>query len=186
MCKQTVLSSFYTPCKTTVTKKEISVTCSKHFNSWKGDHRISKVGKDLQDHPVQPSIYHQYFPIKPRPLVPHLNVFLHCECVLHLGKHITVPAAPHQGTVSPAAASWCCSPSKSQCWSLFRRAVAVGGTHIGAGEECEEVWAPLPTPVSLRGGKVKELGVKGESWAWQKGWCVKRYFSFVFVYHSTL
>ena len=37
-------------------------------------HRITKVGKDLQDHPVQPSTYHQYFATKPYPLVKHLNV----------------------------------------------------------------------------------------------------------------
>ena len=28
-------------------------------------HRIIKVGKHLQDHPVQLSTYHQYFPTKP-------------------------------------------------------------------------------------------------------------------------
>jgi len=38
------------------------------------NHRITKVGKDLQDHPVQLSTYHQYLHTKPYPLVPHLNV----------------------------------------------------------------------------------------------------------------
>lgn len=33
-----------------------------------------KVGKHLQDHPVQPLTYHQYFPTKTCPLVPHLHV----------------------------------------------------------------------------------------------------------------
>jgi len=37
-------------------------------------HRINKVGKDLQDHPVQPSTCHQYFPTKPCPSVQLLNV----------------------------------------------------------------------------------------------------------------
>ena len=37
--------------------------------------RITKVGKDLQDYPVQPSTYHhQYFPTKPCPLVQHPNI----------------------------------------------------------------------------------------------------------------
>lgn len=40
-----------------------SVLCMKHHQKWKG--------KDLQDHPAQPSTYHQYIPTKPRPLVPH-------------------------------------------------------------------------------------------------------------------
>ena len=31
-------------------------------------HRITKVAKDLQDDPLQPSIYRQYFPTKPCPL----------------------------------------------------------------------------------------------------------------------
>jgi len=35
---------------------------------------IIKVGKDLQDHSVQPSTYHQYFLTKPCPLVQYLNV----------------------------------------------------------------------------------------------------------------
>jgi len=35
---------------------------------------ISKVGKDLQDHPVQPFTYYQHFPTEPRPLVAHLRV----------------------------------------------------------------------------------------------------------------
>jgi len=46
-------------------------TCSSNISS---NHRITQAGKDLQDHPVQPSTYHQYFPTKPRPIVPHLNV----------------------------------------------------------------------------------------------------------------
>jgi len=37
-------------------------------------HRLTKVGKDLQDHPVKLSTYHQYFLIKPCPSVQHLNV----------------------------------------------------------------------------------------------------------------
>ena len=37
------------------------------------NHRITEVGKDLQDHLVQPSTYHQYFPTKPCPLL-HLNI----------------------------------------------------------------------------------------------------------------
>ena len=35
------------------------------------NHRITKVGKDLQDHPVQPSTYHQHCPTKPCPSVQH-------------------------------------------------------------------------------------------------------------------
>jgi len=31
--------------------------------------RITKVRKDLQDHPVEPSACHQYFPTKQHPLV---------------------------------------------------------------------------------------------------------------------
>ena len=49
-----------------------------HFNSamnftrrsW--NHRITKVGKDLQDHPVHLSNYHQYFPTNGD--VQHLNI----------------------------------------------------------------------------------------------------------------
>ena len=37
-------------------------------------HRITKAGKDLQDHSVQLSTYHQYFSTKPCPSVPQLNV----------------------------------------------------------------------------------------------------------------
>jgi len=37
------------------------------------NHRITKVGKDLQDHPVQPSTHHQQFS-KPCPSTQHLNV----------------------------------------------------------------------------------------------------------------
>ena len=37
-------------------------------------HRTTKVGKDLQDHTVQPSTYHQYNPIKPCPLAQHLSI----------------------------------------------------------------------------------------------------------------
>ena len=37
-------------------------------------HRTTKVGKDLQDHPIQPSTYHQYNPIKPCPLAQHLSI----------------------------------------------------------------------------------------------------------------
>ena len=38
------------------------------------NHWITKVGRDPQDHPVQLSTYHQYFPTKPCPLVQHLNI----------------------------------------------------------------------------------------------------------------
>jgi len=38
------------------------------------NHRLTKVGRALQGHPVQPSTYHQYIPTKPYPSVPHLNV----------------------------------------------------------------------------------------------------------------
>ena len=39
------------------------------------NHRITKVGKDLQeDHLVQETTCHQYFPIKPWPLEQHLRV----------------------------------------------------------------------------------------------------------------
>ena len=38
------------------------------------NHRITKVGKDLQDHPVQPSTYHQYFPTEPYPSVQQLTM----------------------------------------------------------------------------------------------------------------
>ena len=41
------------------------------FFSWK---TITKVGKDLPDHVVQLSNYHQYFRTKPCPSVQHLNV----------------------------------------------------------------------------------------------------------------
>ena len=34
-------------------------------------HRITKVGKDLQDHPVQPTTYHQYFPLNH---IPQYNI----------------------------------------------------------------------------------------------------------------
>lgn len=37
-------------------------------------HRITKAGKKLQDHPVQPSTYLYYFPTTPHPLVQHLDV----------------------------------------------------------------------------------------------------------------
>jgi len=37
------------------------------------NHRITKVEKDLEDHLVQLSTYHQYFPTKPCSSV-HLNV----------------------------------------------------------------------------------------------------------------
>lgn len=37
-------------------------------------HRITKVGKYLQNHLFQPPTYHQYFPTKPCPLVQYLNV----------------------------------------------------------------------------------------------------------------
>jgi len=36
--------------------------------------RVTKVGKDLQDQPDQPSTYHQYFPTKLCPSVQHLNI----------------------------------------------------------------------------------------------------------------
>jgi len=49
--------------------------CPEVLQSCSGcDHRITKVEKDFQDHPVQPSTYHQYFPTKPCPSVLHLNV----------------------------------------------------------------------------------------------------------------
>ena len=38
------------------------------------DHRTTEVGKDLQDHPVQPSTYHHSFLTKPCPPVQHLHV----------------------------------------------------------------------------------------------------------------
>ena len=38
------------------------------------DHRITDVVKDLQDHPVQLSTYHQYFLTKPRPLIQYLCI----------------------------------------------------------------------------------------------------------------
>ena len=38
------------------------------------NHRITKVGKDLQDHPIQLSTYHQYFPTDPCPLVQYLII----------------------------------------------------------------------------------------------------------------
>ena len=41
---------------------------------WTDIHRITKVGKDLQDHLVPLSTYHQYFPTERCPLVQHLNV----------------------------------------------------------------------------------------------------------------
>lgn len=31
------------------------------------NHRITKVGKGLKDHPVQPTTYHQYFPAESHP-----------------------------------------------------------------------------------------------------------------------
>ena len=37
-------------------------------------HRITKVGKDLQDHLVHSPTYHQYFLTKPHPLVQYLNL----------------------------------------------------------------------------------------------------------------
>ena len=40
-----------------------------------GNPRITKVGKDIQNHLVQLSTYHQYFPTKPHPSVPHLNIY---------------------------------------------------------------------------------------------------------------
>ena len=39
-------------------------------------HRITRVGKDLQDHLAQQFTYHQLFPTKPHHLVQHLNVSL--------------------------------------------------------------------------------------------------------------
>ena len=43
------------------------------------NHSITKVGKDLQDHTVQPSTYHQYFPTKSCPLVYHLAFLEHLQ-----------------------------------------------------------------------------------------------------------
>ena len=40
---------------------------------------FTKVGKDLQDHAVQPPTYHQYFPTIPCPSVLHLNTVFHCD-----------------------------------------------------------------------------------------------------------
>lgn len=37
-------------------------------------HRVTEFGKDLRDHLVQQSTYHQYFPTGLCPLVQHLNV----------------------------------------------------------------------------------------------------------------
>ena len=39
--------------------------------------RVTKVGKDLQDQPDQPSTYHQYFPTKLCPSVQHLTFLKH-------------------------------------------------------------------------------------------------------------
>ena len=39
---------------------------SEHFSN--RNHRIAKVGKDLEDHPVQPSTYHQYLSLNHIPM----------------------------------------------------------------------------------------------------------------------
>jgi len=46
-----------------------------------GHHRVTKVGKDLQDHPVQPSTYHQYCPLN---RVPQHSVLKYSWCLHHL------------------------------------------------------------------------------------------------------
>lgn len=53
-------------------------------------HRITKAGKKLQDHPVQPSTYHQHFPTKSRPYVPQyiytaLEHLQDCDSITSLG-----------------------------------------------------------------------------------------------------
>lgn len=45
-------------------------------------HRITNVGKDLQDYPVQLITYHQYFSTKPCPSARHLNSTTVCLLVM--------------------------------------------------------------------------------------------------------
>ena len=59
------------------------------------NHRITKVGKDLQDHLAQPSIYHQYFPTKLCPLVQHLNISTSPGTVTQPPPWAAVPAPDH-------------------------------------------------------------------------------------------
>ena len=57
-------------------------------------HRIAEVGKDLQDHPVQPHTYHQYFPTTPHPSVYTHTVLEHLQewWLSHLpGQPISAP-----------------------------------------------------------------------------------------------
>ena len=60
-----------------------------------------KIGKDLQDHPVQLSTYHQYFPTKPWSSAQHLNVSW------------TPP-----GTVTPPP-PWAAHSSAWLCYQMF-------------------------------------------------------------------
>jgi len=53
-------------------KLHLNSSCIK--NNSLQNHRITKVGNDLQDHPVQLFTYPQYFLTKPCLLVQHLNV----------------------------------------------------------------------------------------------------------------
>ena len=70
---------FDTFCFTTTVLKILSNVCNAKKKIADGKkksqhHRITKVGKDFQDHPVQQSTYPQYLPTKPYPSLPHLNV----------------------------------------------------------------------------------------------------------------
>lgn len=78
------------------------------------NHKITKAGKGLQDHPVQLSTYHQHFPTKSRPSV-HLNIYtcltrlislpgnedrvfysyLSLKAFPHIKKVLQAPISPH-------------------------------------------------------------------------------------------
>ena len=46
------------------------------------NHKITKVGRDLQDHPVQPSTCHQYFPLNH--VLQYNFCYLLVECLMSL------------------------------------------------------------------------------------------------------
>jgi len=65
------------------------------------NHRITRDGKDLQDHLVQPSTCHEHFPC---PLVPHLNIswtLLGTVTTTHPGQPIPVPDSSFREEIFP-------------------------------------------------------------------------------------
>ena len=88
------------------------------------NHRITKVGKDLQDHPVQPSTYCQYFPLNHIPQYNTWTVLEHLQGRwLHCLSGQSVPTPDHSfrevfSHVQPNHTS-CCVVGMLSCWEMI-------------------------------------------------------------------